>query len=32
MVKYIEKVDGKISSLKIDNFSQKHKKVNSNFT
>ncbi len=32
MVKYIYKVDEKISSLKINSFSQKHKKIDSNFT
>jgi hypothetical protein len=31
MVKYIEKIDEKISHLKRDNFSQKHKKVYPNF-
>jgi hypothetical protein len=32
MVKYIEKVDKRISSLKRGSFSWKHKKVNSNFS
>ncbi len=32
MVKYTKKVDEKISSLKRGNFSQKHKKVDLNFT
>jgi len=32
MVKYTKKVEGKISSLKKNNFSWKHKKVNSKFT
>ncbi len=32
MVKYIEKVDKEISSLKRGKFAQKHKKVYSNFT
>jgi hypothetical protein len=32
MVKYIKKVDGKLSSLKRGSFPWKHKKVNSNFT
>jgi hypothetical protein len=32
MVFYTKKIDEKISSLKIDNFSQKHKKVDSIFT
>ncbi len=32
MVKHTKKVDEKISSFKISNFSQKHKKIDSNFT
>jgi hypothetical protein len=32
MVKYAKEVDKKISSLKRGSFSQKHKKVGSNFT
>jgi hypothetical protein len=32
MVFYTKKVDEKISSLKKDDFSQKHKKINSIFT
>ncbi len=31
MVKHIKKVDEKISSFKISNFSQKHNKIYSNF-
>ncbi len=32
MVKYIERVDERISSLKRGNFSRKHNKVDSKFT
>jgi len=32
MVKHTKEVDEKISSLKISSFSQKHMKINSNYT